>query len=139
MEIKFKKCEVCDLIQRYYKEVENVDANVKISASREPTGIFEKMSCVTRIQVKKSTTVLGVKTEVTEYLTKEEVLGIFNELLKDSEYQITNLSYDAGVGSQSVGYFMNEHTEYRAYFNGIILYVKSKEKDNNNTLNKKLI
>lgn len=131
MEINFKKSEVCDLIKKYYKEIENVDATVRISANREPVGIYETMECVTRIQVTRKVNVLGIETDVKENLTQDEVLGIFNELLKTTEYQITNLHYDAGTHQQSVGYYMNEHTEYHAYFNGITLYVKQKDKKNN--------
>lgn len=138
MEINFKKKEVCELIEKYYKEVENKDAKVTINASREPIGLYETMGCVTRVQVTKKTNILGVETTVKENLTHDEVLGIFNELLKDSEYEITNLSYDAGISGETVGYYMSEHTEYRAYFNGITLYVKQKENENNHNLNRKL-
>lgn len=138
MEINFKKKEVCDLIEKYYKEVEHVDAKVNIKASREPVGLFETMSCVTRVEVKKKENVLGIETMVTDRLTEDEVLGIFNELLKTSGYTVTSLSYDAGVNGQTVGYYMGEHTEYRAYFNGITLYVKQKENKKNNVLNRKL-
>lgn len=136
MEINFKKKEVCELIEKYYKDVEHVDANVTISASREPVGIYETMSCVTKVKVAKKKKVLGIETLVKENLTEDEVLGIFNELLKESEYTITSLSYNDGVSPQSVGYYMDEHTEYRAYFNGITLYVK--QKNNKKALNKTL-
>lgn len=135
MEINFKKKEVCDLIEKYYKEVEGVEAKVTIRARREPVGIYETMECVTKVQVVKKTNVLGMEAEVKESLTEGEVLGIFNELLKDSEYEITNLMYKSGVSPQTVGYFMNEHTEYQAYFNGITLNVKQKK--NNKNLSRK--
>lgn len=138
MEINFKKGEVCDFIQNYYKEVENTDAKVKITAKREPIGLYETMGCVTRVEVTKKVTILGIEKEVKDYLTQDEVLGIFNELLKDRGYEVTSLSYDAGTQQQTVGYYMNEHTEYRAYFNGITLYVKQKENNNNKNLNRKL-
>lgn len=129
MEINFKRSEVCELIKKYYQEKEGADVTVRISASREPVGIYETITCVTRVVVTKKTTILGITSEVKENLTEEEVTGIFNELLKDTEYEITSLSYDAGLHQETVGYYMSEHTEYRAYFNGITLYVKTRDEN----------
>ncbi len=129
MEINFKRAEVCELIKKYYQEKEGAEVSVRITANREPVSIYETIGCVTRVMVTKKENILGILTEVKEDLTQDEVLGIFNELLKDTDYEITNLSYDSGLHQETVGYYMSEHTEYRAYFNGIILYVKNKVKN----------
>lgn len=134
MEIKFKKKELCDLIEKYYREIKNTDAKVSISTKREPTGRFEIMSTVTRVEVTKKVNVLGIEKSTKEQISEEVIVGILNELLKTSEYLVLSLSYDAGVTPVSVGYYMDEHTEYRPYFNGVTLYVREREKSNSRKL-----
>lgn len=129
MEIKLKKKEVIDLLERYYREIKNLDASVKISAKREPIGRFEVMGTVVEVSVTKTVNILDVVTESKERLSDDEVVGMLNEMLKDTEYLVTSISYDAGVTPVSVGYGMGEHTEYRSYFNGVTLYVKNREKE----------
>ena len=44
---------------------------------------------------------------------------MFNELLESEGYTLENLELDDGIREETVGYFMNEHTEHTAYFNGV--------------------
>lgn len=129
MEIKLKKKEVIDLLERYYREIKNLDASVKISAKREPIGRFEVMGTVVEVSVTKTVNILDVVTESKERLSDDEVVGMLNEMLKDTEYLVTSISYDAGVTPVSVGYGMGEHTEYRSYFNGVTLYATTRKKE----------
>lgn len=130
MEIKFNRKEIGDLIKKYYKEKENADVSVNIRANRECVGRYETMDCVVRFTIKKTINILGVEKSATITLSEEEVLGIINELLNNTEYEVTSIGYDSGIHQETVGYYMSEHTEYKAYFNGIIVNVKLKNQKN---------
>lgn len=121
MEINLKKKELCDLIEKYYKEVEGINSKVTISAKKVSQGYYETLGCEVKITVTKEENILGCIRKVKEELKQVEVLNILKHLMKDSEYEISSLMYDAGISSHCVGYLMNEHTEYFAYFRGITL------------------
>lgn len=136
MEIVIKKKEVCELLEKYYRENKNIEAKVTLSATREPVGLFEEMSCVARVKVTKKVNILGTLKTVKEELSRDEVLGIFRDLLESQGYLVTGLTYDAYINSNWVGYGMGETLEHHAYFNGLTLYVKENKLKVNKTLNR---
>lgn len=118
MEISYTKEDIKSIIKSYYlQKRENIDVN--IVAKKELTGLYETLSCVTTITLTKNTTILGRTTTTTETLSKEELINIFSELLSSEGYTLENLEYNDGINTKTVGYYMDEHTEYNAYFKGI--------------------
>lgn len=123
MQIKYSKKELIELIEKYYLEKEGRDVKVSITSNSQPTGIFETNSCVTIIKVKEEIVLLGKKVQVSETLDKNTISNIIGEMLESIGYNLESLEFDQGIRQECVGCFMNEHTEYKPYFNGIELRV----------------
>lgn len=122
MKVKLTKDEIIILIKQYYKEALNKDVDVEITASKDYTGIYESRVCKTKITIKEKINILG-KEIVAEYvINDDDIYRIFNDLLKDSNYIIDSLNYNAGI--RSTGFYDYEE----AYFDGVTLTLINKNK-----------
>jgi len=119
MEITYSKTDLKNIIKSYYLEKEGRNVNVSIKTSKELTGFYGTLRGVTTITVKETISLLGQSATVKESISKEALVSMFNELLESEGYTLENLELDDGIREETVGYFMNEHTEHTAYFNGV--------------------
>ena len=107
-------------------EKEGRSVKADITARKECIGIFEEIGCVTTISVSENVTLLGVETTQSETLSKDEVKVILSELLKEAGYDLNDLNFNDGIRKSTVGYFMDEHIESRAYFKGVTLNISKR-------------
>lgn len=131
MKIKLNSEEVKSLIEKYY-EKKNERVSVTLKSSIRSEGYYENKVGYGEIVLTKTFEVLGKKIREEETLSKDEVLGIFNEILASEGYSITSLTYDVGI-NQGGSYIWESNTP-SAYFGGINLEgtrVKSVEKNLN--------
>lgn len=132
MEITYTKEDVKILIEKYYQETESRNVEVEIITKKELTGLYETTTCVNTIKIKERTTLLGRPTTIEQTINKDDIKNIFSEILKDTDFTLESLEYNEGIRQECVGYYMNEHMEYRPYFDGITLKVSK-----NNLLKKR--
>ncbi len=125
MKTRLNQEEIKSLIEKYY-EGKNEQVEVNLRASISYVGLYEDKTVNANIIIKRKFDLLGMDKEFEENISKDEVLGILNETLKDKGYQVTSLSYDTGI-SQG-GSYIWEGNQSTAYFRGINLEV---EKVNN--------
>lgn len=124
MEIIYSKNDLKDLIKKYYLEMEGRDVKVSITSKSELVGFYGTNTCVTTIKVKESVTILGKTTTTEKVISKDELFNMFNIMLENEGYILSDLEYNSGIREECVGYYMNEHIESKPYFNGIILNVR---------------
>lgn len=123
MEITYTKKDLKEMIEKYYYENSGRKVSVSIEAKKEVVGLWESVECITTISISEEVTLMGMKTTVKETMSKEELTRIFNELLEKEGYSLESLEYESGIKNETVGYFMNETTVKKAYFNGIRLNI----------------
>lgn len=128
MRIDLNVDETKSLIKKYY-ESKNESVEVELNSSISYEGIYEDKTAKAKIVVKKKINIMGIDKEAEETLTKDEVLGIFNEMLKDAGLEIRDLRYKTGINQG--GSYTWESQGSTAYFNGIELeVVKEKRVEN---------
>lgn len=128
MRIDLNVDETKSFIKKYY-ESKNESVEVELNSSISYEGIYEDKTAKAKIVVKKKINIMGIDKEAEETLTKDEVLGIFNEMLKDAGLEIRDLRYKTGINQG--GSYTWESQGSTAYFNGIELeVVKEKRVEN---------
>lgn len=128
MRIDLNVDETKSLIKKYY-ESKNESVEVELNSSIAYEGFYEDKTAKAKIVVKKKINIMGIDKETEETLTKDEVLGIFNEMLKDAGLEIRDLRYKTGINQG--GSYTWESQGSTAYFNGIELeVVKEKRVEN---------
>ncbi len=121
MKIELNTEETKNLIEKYYEEKKE-RANVSFTSSIQSVDFYGNEEAYGEIILKKEINLLGMKKETEETLSKEEVLGILNEMLKDAGFIVKSLKYDTGI-SQG-GDYIWESTGKTAYFRGLKLEVE---------------
>ena len=121
MKIRLNKEETKSLIKKYY-ESKNEEVKVNPGASISYVGLYEDKVAKVNITVKKNINLLGMNKEIEEDLSKDEILGILNEVLNNEGFRVKSLSYDAGI-SQGESYICG-YNESTAYFSGMDLEVE---------------
>lgn len=127
MEIEFTKEETIKLIEEYYKRLEDRDVKVNITAKKEYTGWQDEEGCVTTVTIAEPIEIMGMKKEVKQKLTEEELKTLLKALFDLYELQVTSIILNDGINSRWEGYGMAEHEVKSAYFKGITVNVNKKK------------
>lgn len=127
MEIEFTKEETIKMIEEYYKRLEERTVKVSINAKKGYTGWQDELGCVTTVTVSEPIEIMGMKKDVKENLTDEQLKTLLKALFDLYELQLTNISLNDGINSRWEGYGMNEHEVQSAYFKGITVNVQKKK------------
>lgn len=135
MEIEFTKDETIKLIEEYYKRLEDRTVKVTINSKKGYTGWRDEEGCVTTITVSEPIEIMGMKKEVKQTITEEDLNTILKALFELYEFQLTKVTLNDGLNSRLEGYGMAEHQVTSAYFKGITLNIVKK---NNVSLAKRI-
>ena len=114
MRLLFSKSETIELLELYYREIENADVTVNISAKSAHLGygMAEYDGCLVTIKVKGTMSLLVKELSFEKELSNKEVTS--------------SVEMNSGNKSITEGYGMGERTVSRAYFNGIIIEAEKK-------------
>ena len=134
MEVTFTKEETIKLIEEYYRRLEEREVTANITSKKGYTGWMDEEGCVTTIIVSEKMEIVGMKKEVKEIISMEQLNTLFRALFGLYEFELTSLKIDDGLNSRWEGYGYNEHEVKSAYCNGIIVNVNKKK---NHSLKKK--
>lgn len=134
MEIDFNKEETIKLIEEYYKRLEDRTVKASITAKKGYTGWRDDEGCVTTITIAEPIEIMGMKKEVKQTITVDELKTLLKALFDLYEFQLTNITLNDGLNSRWEGYGMAEHEVTSAYFKGITVNVTKKK---NQSLEKK--
>ena len=135
MEIEFTKDETIKLIEEYYKRLEDRTVKVTINSKKGYTGWRDEEGCVTTITVSEPIEIMGMKKEVKQTITEEDLNTILKALFELYEFQLTKVTLNDGLNSRLEGYGIAEHEVTSAYFKGITLNIVKK---NNVSLAKRI-
>ena len=135
MEIDFTKEETIKLIEEYYKRLEERTVKASITAKKGYTVWRDDEGCVTTITISEPIEIMGIKKEVKQTITVEELKTLLKALFDLYEFQLTNITLNDGLNSRLEGYGMAEHEVTSAYFKGITLNIVKK---NNVSLAKRI-
>ena len=135
MEIEFTKDETIKLIEEYYKRLEDRTVKVTINSKKGYTGWRDEEGCVTTITVSEPIEIMGMKKEVKQTITEENLNTILKALFELYEFQLTKVTLNDGLNSRLEGYGIAEHEVTSAYFKGITLNIVKK---NNVSLAKRI-
>ena len=127
MEIEFTKEETIKLIEEYYKKLEDRTVKASISAKKGYTGWRDEEGCVTIITVAEPIEIMGMKKDVKQTITEEELNTMLKALFDLYEFQLTKITLNDGLNSRWEGYGMGEHEVTSAYFKGITINVTKKK------------
>lgn len=127
MEIEFTKEETIKLIEEYYKKLEDRIVKASISAKKGYTGWRDEEGCVTTITVAEPIEIMGMKKDVKQTITEEELNTMLKALFDLYEFQLTKITLNDGLNSRWEGYGMGEHEVTSAYFKGITINVTKKK------------
>lgn len=127
MEIEFTKEETIKLIEEYYKKLEDRTVKASISAKKGYTGWRDEEGCVTTITVAEPIEIMGMKKDVKQTITEEELNTMLKALFDLYEFQLTKITLNDGLNSRWEGYGMGEHEVTSAYFKGITINVTKKK------------
>ncbi len=127
MEIEFTKEETIKLIEEYYKKLEDRIVKASISAKKGYTGWRDEEGCVTTITVAEPIEIMGMKKDVKQIITEEELNTMLKALFDLYEFQLTKITLNDGLNSRWEGYGMGEHEVTSAYFKGITINVTKKK------------
>lgn len=127
MEIEFTKEETLKLIEEYYKKLEDRTVKASISAKKGYIGWRDEEGCVTTITVAEPIEIMGMKKDVKQTITEEELNTMLKALFDLYEFQLTNITLNDGLNSRWEGYGMGEHEVTSAYFKGITINVTKKK------------
>ncbi|MGN1371977.1 MAG: hypothetical protein ACI4XM_06875 [Candidatus Coprovivens sp.] len=133
MKIDFTKEETTKLIEEYYKRLESREVKASINAKKGYTGWRDEEGCVTTITVSEIIEIMGMKKEVKQTITEDELKTILISLFNLYDLRVTDVTLNDGLNSRWEGYGMNEHEVKSAFFKGITINI---EKKKNQTLNK---
>ena len=109
MDIRFNTGELREIIHKYYEKNEGVNASANFSPQVENDRGGEK--CVEQFRLYKSIEVLG----------KEKII---KESFEETDYQVSEVTLDAGVEYDWEGYGMAERRIARPYFNGVVVKIE---------------
>ena len=124
MEAKFTKENTIKILESYYKEVEGSDAKIDITTSIGCQGLYEEMCANVHINLTNSINIGSEKIKSEREISNDEVSKVFSIVLGAEGYEVSNISYDAGITS---GTYIWDQGSY-AYFSGITVSMKRLEK-----------
>lgn len=139
MNLILHKSEMIELLELYYREIENrkVKVSIKTTIGSSGYGMQEHEECLVTIIATETIFLLGKTHLIKKQLLEEEVCFIASTILKREGFEVQKMEIDAEMRSISKGYGMNEQTSYYPYFNGIIFNLDRKLE--NNKIRKKVI
>lgn len=124
MEAKFTKENTIKILESYYKEVEGSDAKIDITTSIGCQGLYEEKCANVHINLTNSINIGSQKIKSERKLSNDEVREVFSIVLRNEGYEVSNISYDAGITS---GTYIWDQGSY-ACFSGITVSMKRLEK-----------
>ena len=125
MERHYTKEEIRKALVLYFMKYKKVKCTIDIKTDLERKNGAD--ACVVTIMQTKKGMLFGNEHIIQIPLTEADVNYIFNIILKDEGYELTNLEYDKEVRTMVVDEETRE-TYKRAFFNGIKVDVKEKVK-----------
>lgn len=128
MKLKFNKVETIELLELYYREIENANVTIKISAkkARLGYGMAEYDGCLVTIIAKGTITLLGREHPFEKELSTEEVNSMITKILEKAGMEVSSVEMDSGTKSVTEGYGMGERTVNKPYFNGFVVEAEKK-------------
>lgn len=101
MNIKLNKEKISTIINKYYREVYEIEGKTKI---------------------------LGEETPISIDISDNDLKTIIKYYLEQDGYSVTNIMIDKGLDYKTEGYGLGEHTESYPYFRGVEINIYGKEK-----------
>lgn len=135
MEVSYTREETIKLLEEYYKRLEDREVKVSISARKDCVGFYEVEGCVTTITISEVMDIAGMRKEVKQQISEEEVKRNLRALFGLYDFNLTGLTLNDGLSSRYEGYGMMEHEVKSAYFRGITVQL---EKNKNVSLGKNI-
>ena len=128
MEIKFGINEVKKVLESYYKKNEDFDGKVKIECSvGRGFGMNEYYDVLEfNAAIEGKLSIYGMEVPMVRQITIDEVKTVFRSVIEEVGQTVSDVTLDYGLTSEVVGYGLAEHTEKKAYFNGVNVSVKNK-------------
>jgi len=124
MKAKFNKENTIKVLESYYKEVEGSDAKIDITTSVGCQGLYETKCANVHINLTNSINVGSEKIKSERKLSNDEVSEVFRIVLRNEGYEVSDISYDAGITS---GTYIWDQGSY-SYFSGITVSMERLEK-----------
>lgn len=124
MKTKFTEENTKKILESYYKEVEGSDAKINITASIGYQGLYETKCANVHINLTNDINIGNQMIKTERELSKDEVSEVFGIVLKNEGYEVSDISYDAGITS---GTYIWDQGSY-AYFSGITVSMEKLEK-----------
>ena len=125
MERHYTKEEIRKKLILYFKKYKNVDCTIDIKTDLERENGAD--ACVVKIFQRKMGNMFGRVHQVQIPLTEADVNYIFNIILRDEGYELTNLEYNKEIQTTIINEETHE-TYKRPQFNGITVATREKVK-----------
>lgn len=130
MELKFTKEQMCKVLEKYYKEQEEIKGKVSIKSYACNMGfemasyrdVLIEMKLVGKMELN------GLDIPIEKPVEKDDLNAAFAYFLSELNQEVESISLDKGISHSTEGYFMSERTVEKAFFNGVIVKVKNKTK-----------
>ncbi len=132
MNLKFTKAQMCKILEKYYKEQEGITGKVTIQGNAYDIGldICSYRDVLVEMKISGEINLDGFTIPLEKEITVSELEMALNSFLNEFNQEVENVTFDKGFTHKSVGYGMYESTVSKAYFNGAIVKVKNKDKEN---------
>lgn len=130
MELKFYKQQICEVLEKYYREEEDFIGKVSICATTGWVGygLSEEIGCILDMKIAGELDIMGQRIPGTINITTKEVENAFHYYFGKEGYSVSNIQFNSGIRESCEGYGMAEHTVKKPYFDDITVTVKNKEK-----------
>lgn len=130
MNIKLNKEKISTIINKYYREVYEIEGKTIINVYKDYVGygMDEHKDCVVNIIYKGKTKILGEETPISIDISDNDLKTIIKYYLEQDGYSVTNIMIDKGLDYKTEGYGLGEHTESYPYFRGVEINIYGKEK-----------
>lgn len=130
MNVKFTKAQTCKVLEKYYKEQEDVEGKVTIKESECEVGcdMYSHTEVLVDMRIRGNLELNGLKVPLEKEITPEDMDEAFNYFIGDMDIEVSSIHFDKGISSETVGYHMSERTVTKPYFNGVVVTFKKKSK-----------
>ena len=122
MTLRFNTGELREFIHQYYEKEEGVDASASFIPTVEEYRGGE--NCIVEFSIYKTINILGKEKIAKEKITKDDITEIIKKSFEESDYEVSEVTLDAGIEYDWEGYGMAERRIPKPYFNGIVVDVE---------------
>lgn len=130
MELKFTKEQLCQVLEKYYEEQEGIKGKVIIKSYACNLG-FEMhpyRGVIVEMKINGETELEEMKFSIEKQIEQDDLQSAITHFLSGVNQEVESISFDKGKTYHTEGYFMNEKTVEKSYFNGVIVKLKNKTK-----------